>query len=108
MSSFPFSLVADADEAEAYEVLGMATRLCFDLGLNIDCSGLGLPEKEVQIRSMVLWACVTHDRQGDPSSTFLAAHVLTSSATGPCFSTVPLALRNLIFGYREYRAQLIL
>ncbi|KAH8651824.1 fungal-specific transcription factor domain-containing protein [Tricladium varicosporioides] len=41
---------------------GMANRLCFDLGLHLDCQNDGLPEKEVQIRHMTLFACVIYDK----------------------------------------------
>ncbi|RDW77744.1 Zn2 DNA-binding protein-1 [Coleophoma cylindrospora] len=41
---------------------GMANRLCFDIGLHLDCSNDGLPEKEVQIRHMTLFACVIYDK----------------------------------------------
>lgn len=41
---------------------GMANRLCFDIGLHLDCQNDGLPEKEVQIRHMTLFACVVYDK----------------------------------------------
>ncbi|KAG9235559.1 fungal-specific transcription factor domain-containing protein [Amylocarpus encephaloides] len=41
---------------------GMANRLCFDLGLHLDCQNDGLPEKEIQIRHMTLFACVIYDK----------------------------------------------
>jgi len=41
---------------------GMANRLCFDLGLHLDCQNDGLPEREVQIRHMTLFACVIYDK----------------------------------------------
>jgi hypothetical protein len=41
---------------------GMANRLCFDIGLHLDCQNDGLPEKEVQIRHMTLFACVIYDK----------------------------------------------
>jgi hypothetical protein len=41
---------------------GMACRLGFDLGLNLDTTQLGLTEQEVQIRHMVLWACAVYDK----------------------------------------------
>jgi hypothetical protein len=41
---------------------GMANRLCFDIGLHLDCQNDGLPEKEVQIRQMTLFACVIYDK----------------------------------------------
>jgi hypothetical protein len=40
---------------------GMAFRLLFDVGLHVDPSELRLTEREVQIRHMVLWACVMND-----------------------------------------------
>lgn len=40
----------------------MANRLCFDLGLHLDCQNDGLPEKEIQIRHMTLFACVIYDK----------------------------------------------
>lgn len=36
--------------------------MVFDAGLHVDPSPLGLPERDTQIRHMVLWACVTTDR----------------------------------------------
>jgi hypothetical protein len=41
---------------------GMACRLAFDIGLHLDCRNMGLPESEVQIRDMTLWACVVYDK----------------------------------------------
>ncbi|KAL5319230.1 hypothetical protein ACEPPN_012280 [Leptodophora sp. 'Broadleaf-Isolate-01'] len=41
---------------------GMANRLCFDLGLHLDCQNDGLDEKEMQIRHMTLFACVIYDK----------------------------------------------
>lgn len=41
---------------------GMANRLCFDIGLHLDCQNDGLPEKEIQIRHMTLFACVIYDK----------------------------------------------
>ncbi|ORY18151.1 fungal-specific transcription factor domain-domain-containing protein [Clohesyomyces aquaticus] len=40
---------------------GMAFRLLFDVGLHVDPSELRLTEREVQIRHMVLWACILND-----------------------------------------------
>jgi hypothetical protein len=40
----------------------MACRLAFDCGLNLDCSSSGLTAHEMEIRSMVLWACMNYDR----------------------------------------------
>ena len=48
--------------AGADEELGMANRLCFDLGLHLDCQNDGLPDKEIQIRHMTLFACVIYDK----------------------------------------------
>ncbi|KAG9244398.1 fungal-specific transcription factor domain-containing protein [Calycina marina] len=41
---------------------GMANRLCFDLGLHLDCQNDGLPEREVHVRQMTLFACVVYDK----------------------------------------------
>ncbi|CAG8951391.1 hypothetical protein HYFRA_00007303 [Hymenoscyphus fraxineus] len=41
---------------------GIANRLCFDLGLHLDCQDDGLDEKEIQIRHMTLFACVIYDK----------------------------------------------
>jgi hypothetical protein len=40
----------------------MANRLCFDIGLHLDCQNDGLPEKEIQIRHMTMLACVIYDK----------------------------------------------
>ena len=40
----------------------MANRLAFDIGLHLDCRNNGMPEQEVQIRRMVMRACVIYDR----------------------------------------------
>lgn len=40
----------------------MACRLAFDSGLNLDCSTSGLTAQEMEIRNMVLWACINYDR----------------------------------------------
>jgi hypothetical protein len=40
---------------------GMAFRLLFDVGLHVDPLELRLTEREVQIRHMVLWACIMND-----------------------------------------------
>ena len=39
----------------------MAFRLLFDVGLHVDPSELRLTDREVQIRHMVLWACIMND-----------------------------------------------
>ena len=41
---------------------GMAMRLCYDLGLQLDSRNAGLPQREMDIRRMTLWACVIYDR----------------------------------------------
>ena len=41
---------------------GMSCRLAFDVGLHLDTRNSGLPEREVQIRHMTLWACVIYDK----------------------------------------------
>lgn len=40
---------------------GMSFRLLFDVGLHVDPLELRLTEREVQIRHMVLWACIMND-----------------------------------------------
>ncbi|KAF2107078.1 fungal-specific transcription factor domain-containing protein [Lophiotrema nucula] len=40
---------------------GMSFRLLFDVGLHVDPCELRLTEREVQIRHMVLWACIMND-----------------------------------------------
>lgn len=41
---------------------GMAMRLCYDIGLQLDTRQVGLSEREMDIRRMTLWACVIYDR----------------------------------------------
>ncbi|KAF2119711.1 fungal-specific transcription factor domain-containing protein [Lophiotrema nucula] len=41
---------------------GLAVRLAFDIGLHLDSRSSGLPEREVEIRQMTLWACVVYDK----------------------------------------------
>ncbi|EME41414.1 hypothetical protein DOTSEDRAFT_176530 [Dothistroma septosporum NZE10] len=41
---------------------GIAMRLCYDLGLQLDSRNAGLSQREVDIRRMTLWACVISDR----------------------------------------------
>ncbi|KAL4890665.1 fungal-specific transcription factor domain-containing protein [Aspergillus ambiguus] len=41
---------------------GMANRLCFDIGLHLDATDLGLSQREMDIRRMTLSACVVYDR----------------------------------------------
>ncbi|KAF2465280.1 uncharacterized protein BDR25DRAFT_239858 [Lindgomyces ingoldianus] len=41
---------------------GLAVRLAFDIGLHLDTRSSGLPEREVEIRQMTLWACVIYDK----------------------------------------------
>lgn len=40
----------------------MAYRLAFDMGLNLDCSTLGLSTEEAYMRRMVFWACIVSDQ----------------------------------------------
>lgn len=37
-------------------------RIAFDIGLHLDTRLSGLPEREVEIRRMTLWACVIYDK----------------------------------------------
>lgn len=41
---------------------GMAMRLCYDIGLQLDSRNAGLSQRETDIRRMTLWACVIYDR----------------------------------------------
>ncbi|KAL0934687.1 fungal specific transcription factor [Colletotrichum truncatum] len=41
---------------------GMANRLAFDIGLHLDCRSNDISEQEVDIRHMVMRACVIYDR----------------------------------------------
>ncbi|KAF2186726.1 hypothetical protein K469DRAFT_630689 [Zopfia rhizophila CBS 207.26] len=41
---------------------GLAVRLAFDIGLHLDTRLSRLPEREVEIRQMTLWACVIYDK----------------------------------------------
>lgn len=41
---------------------GMAMRLCYDLGLQLDTRQVGMSEREIDVRRMTLWACVIFDR----------------------------------------------
>lgn len=41
---------------------GMAMRLCYDIGLQLDSRQVGLSQREMDIRRMTLWACVVYDR----------------------------------------------
>ncbi|KAL5401045.1 hypothetical protein PMIN03_011851 [Paraphaeosphaeria minitans] len=41
---------------------GLAVRLAFDIGLHLDSRLSGLPQQEVEIRQMTLWACVIYDK----------------------------------------------
>ncbi|KAH7018437.1 fungal-specific transcription factor domain-containing protein [Microdochium trichocladiopsis] len=41
---------------------GMSNRLAFDVGLHLDCSNNGLPERDVRIRQMVMRSCILYDK----------------------------------------------
>jgi hypothetical protein len=41
---------------------GMAMRLSFDLGLQLDSRNAGFSQQEMDVRRMTLWACVIYDR----------------------------------------------
>ena len=45
-----------------FSTLGMCFRMLFDAGLHVDPASLGLLERDIRIRHMVLWACMTTDR----------------------------------------------
>lgn len=53
--------VAAGRDDTGWMFAGMAFRLLFDVGLHVDPSELRLTEREVQIRHMVLWACIMND-----------------------------------------------
>ena len=82
---------------------GMACRLSFDLGLNLDTAEVGLSDQEVQIRHMVLWACVIYDKYwalflGRPTcikTSDLAMAQLTSQFASLGTSRVTMSTRSL-------------
>jgi hypothetical protein len=41
---------------------GIAMRLCYDLGLQLDSKNAGLSQREMDVRRMTLWASVVYDR----------------------------------------------
>ncbi|KAH8162219.1 hypothetical protein CIB48_g6038 [Xylaria polymorpha] len=41
---------------------GMANHLAFDIGLHVDCSSIGLSEREISVRRRVMRACFLYDR----------------------------------------------
>jgi hypothetical protein len=41
---------------------GLAVRIAFDVGLHLDARDSGLPQREIDIRRMTLWACVVYDK----------------------------------------------
>lgn len=56
---------------------GMAFRLIYDVGLHVGSEALKLPEKEAELRHMVLWACIFYDKHwslylGRPTSIKIA------------------------------------
>ncbi|KAL1596560.1 hypothetical protein SLS60_009208 [Paraconiothyrium brasiliense] len=61
-----FFLLADLEvgvgrDDTGWMFAGMSFRLLFDVGLHVDPSELNLTDREVQIRHMVLWACIMND-----------------------------------------------
>jgi hypothetical protein len=42
--------------------IGMANRLAFDIGLHLDCRSEAITDQEIQIRHMVMRACVIYDK----------------------------------------------
>ena len=79
----------------------MACRLCFDLGLNDERSQAGLSASELQMRHLVLCACVVHDRQVVERA-FQSADFLTFSrywalfsGRSTCIESSDLAILNL-------------
>ena len=60
-------LLADVEcyvgnDATGWMLAGMSFRLVFDVGLHVDPNELQLTEKELEIRHMVLWACLINDK----------------------------------------------
>ncbi|KAI1127442.1 fungal-specific transcription factor domain-containing protein [Nemania abortiva] len=49
-------------DATGWMYAGMANHLAFDIGLHVDCSNIGLPEREIRVRRRVMRACVLYDR----------------------------------------------
>jgi hypothetical protein len=49
------------NDATGWMLAGMSFRLVFDVGLHVDSNELQLTEREVEIRHMVLWACLIND-----------------------------------------------
>lgn len=41
---------------------GMAFRLAFDTGLHLDTKASGLPQRDIDIRRMTIWACAIYDK----------------------------------------------
>ncbi|KAK7190596.1 fungal specific transcription factor domain-containing protein [Paraphaeosphaeria sporulosa] len=61
-----FFLLADLEvgvgrDDTGWMFAGMSFRLLYDVGLHVDPSELRLTDREVQIRHMVLWACIMND-----------------------------------------------
>ncbi|KAJ6005152.1 hypothetical protein N7451_003096 [Penicillium sp. IBT 35674x] len=54
-------MCASGHDERGWMYVGIACRQAFDLGLNADSTDLNLPERDNQIRHMVLWACVVFD-----------------------------------------------
>jgi hypothetical protein len=50
------------NDATGWMLAGMSFRLVFDVGLHVDPNELQLTEREVEIRHMVLWACLINDK----------------------------------------------
>jgi hypothetical protein len=50
------------NDATGWMLAGMSFRLVFDVGLHVDPNELQLTEKELEIRHMVLWACLINDK----------------------------------------------
>ncbi|KIW04668.1 uncharacterized protein PV09_04407 [Verruconis gallopava] len=49
------------NDATGWMLAGMSFRLVFDVGLHVDPEELQLTERELEIRHMVLWACLIND-----------------------------------------------
>jgi hypothetical protein len=50
------------NDATGWMLAGMSFRLVFDVGLHVDPNELQLTDLEIEIRHMVLWACLINDK----------------------------------------------
>lgn len=79
---------------------GMASRLCFDLGLHRDTTGSEISQLEKQVRTTTLWACTTIDRYwglflGRPTSIKLA-DLSVRNKDHPMRDCYPMGIERLL------------